>query len=259
MKPLAAITGASAGIGAEFARQLAARGCSLILIARREDRLRELAASLPQTPCTIVTADLATDSGVDHAIQILAQHPALHYLVNNAGFGTKGLFHETAAEGQDTMHRLHVLAAERLTRAVLPRMVEQNRGGIINVSSIAGFLQSAGGVSYCATKAWMNLFTEGLHLELRSIGSAVRVQALCPGYTLSEFHDVLGMDRARVPGGLWLKAERVVRESLEGLDRGQLFVIPDWRYRLTVTLAQFTPRWIRHDLAIRAGRRLGRT
>jgi short-subunit dehydrogenase len=242
------VTGASAGIGAEFARQLRARGYSLLLIARREDRLRALAG---ETGADILAADLAKEEDcVRCAGEIARRGPAL--LVNNAGFGTRGLFHETDFAKQIEMHQLHVMAVTRLTRAALAGMVKANAGAIINVASVAGFSRSAGNVSYCATKAWMVAFTEGLHLEMRAVAPNVVVQALCPGFTYSEFHDVMAMDRSAIAKSLWLPAERVVRESLDALADGRMIVVPDWRYRWFVRVFPRLPESLRMWLQSRS-------
>lgn len=247
--PLAVITGASAGIGAEFARQLKRRGYDVLLIARREDRLRSVADAIGGAE--VMAADLADAAGLERvATELELRRPQL--LVNNAGFGTQGYFHQTPLDRQMEMHHLHVLATVRLTRAVLPSMVAANVGGIINVASVASFGRSAGNVSYCATKAWMAAFSEGLHLELRQAAPGVAVQALCPGFTYSEFHDVMGTGRAMVAKALWLRAEDVVRESIERLAPGRLFVIPDWRYRWFVTLYTKLPVRLRLWLAARS-------
>lgn len=246
---LAVITGASAGIGAEFARQLRARGYDLLLIARREERLRELAAQLGNADTLV--EDLASEAALERvAARLEAARPDL--LVNNAGFGTKGLFHETALDRQMEMHRLHVLATVRLSRAVLPAMTARNAGGIINVASVASFGRSVENVSYCATKAWMTAFSEGLYLEMRRTAPGVAIQALCPGFTYSEFHDVLGSDRNKVASTLWLRAEDVVRESLDALAAGRLYVVPDWRYRWFVHLYPKLPNSLRLWLAARS-------
>jgi len=247
-RPLALITGASSGIGAAFARQLARRGYDLILVARRTDRLEQLAAELSGSHGTAVdplAADLTKDGDVDRVGERLAASE-LSLLVNNAGFGTKGLFFESDAAAQEAMHRLHVLTTERLTRAALPGMIARRRGAIINVSSVAGFIQNVSTVSYCATKAWMISFTEGLWMELRSIRSPVTVQALCPGYTYTEFHEVMQVDRGEVPKSWWMPADFVVEESLRGLDSGRLFVIPGVRYRALAGLIRVLPRWVLH-------------
>lgn len=257
----ALITGASAGLGATFARHLSQRGANLILVARRADRLRELAAKLQaedRIECEVIVADLATDAGVASVVERIESGAPLDYLINNAGFGTRGLFFHGDVAPQETMHRLHVLATLALTHAALRRMVERGQGSVINVASVAGFALSAGSTSYNATKHWMNVFTEGLHLELQLAKSPVKVQALCPGYTYSEFHDVAGMDRKLIPLGWWLDADFVVAESLQALDRNQLFVVPGARYRWFVRLYPHLPRWVRHRLALKAGRRMKR-
>jgi short-subunit dehydrogenase len=261
MRPLALITGASSGIGAAFAWELAKRGNDLILVARRGDRLEELARGMEQKygiAAGIVAADLATEEGLASVEQRIQAEENLELLVNNAGFGTRGLFFRADVDGQDLMHRLHVLATLRLTHAALQGMVRRGKGGIINVSSVAAFWQSPGSVSYCATKCWMNSFTEGLALELKGAGSAVKMQALCPGYTRSEFHDAAGMDRKLIADSLWMSAEEVVSASMTGLDRGQLVVVPGWRYKFAVFLMKHAPRWLLHPIAVRQQRRLGR-
>jgi short-subunit dehydrogenase len=245
-RPLAVITGASAGIGAEFARQLAARGYDLCLIARRRDALERLATELQVKhgiAAEAITADLTRDDEVAAVCARLSAATRLDLLVNNAGFGSHGLFFETDPARQDDMYRLHVLATERLTRAALPGMVERRRGSVINVASVAAFLPAPNNVSYCSTKTWMVAFTEGLSLELRATGSPVRVQALCPGFTYSEFHDVLKEDRSKIMSpGWWMTAHFVVYESLRAAERGELIVIPGLRYRMVVALTRLLPR-----------------
>ena len=239
--PLAAITGASAGIGAVFARKLAANGYDLLLIARRRDRLEQLAAELAPRSVERCTADLADPDATAQLGARLAAEPRLALLVNNAGFGIHGRFYEVPYEDQARMHQLHIEAILRLTHAVLPGMVARNQGAIINVASVAGFFRSPKSVSYCATKAWINAFTEGLAVELRAVGSQVVVQSLCPGYTYSEFHDVAGVNRAAIPKSLWTTAEDVVDASLAGLRRRQLYVVPGWRYKLLVAIGTRLP------------------
>ena len=209
-RPLAFVTGASSGIGATFARQLAAEGYDLVLVARRAERLAELAAELRAqhgAAAETLSADLERDEDVARVAGRLAAAENLALLVNNAGFGTKGYFWQTDGARQEAMHRLHVLATVRLTRAALPGMVARGKGGVINVSSVAGFIQSASNVSYCATKAWMNAFTEGLWMELRKSGSPVTVQSLCPGYTYTEFHDVMQTKRGEFGDAWWMPAD----------------------------------------------------
>src|SRR5579871_3331450 len=236
-RPLAAITGGSSGIGASFARKLAARGYDLLLIARREDRLRSLAGELKEAHrvnAEIMTADLAADADLDRVAERLRSTENLRLLVNNAGFGSHGYFFQADVAIQERMHRLHVLATVRLSHAALANMVARGDGALINVASVAGFGQALQNVSYCSTKAWMINFTQGLAIELEAAASRVQAQALCPGFTLSEFHDVLGMDRTAIPSSFWMPADFVVEESLKGLDKRKVVVVPGWRYKLIV-------------------------
>lgn len=183
----------------------------------------------------------------------------LDMLVNNAGFGVKGQFAASDYDGQEGMHLLHVMATLRLTHAVLGGMVARRKGAVINVASVAGFLTSPGAVSYGASKSWINTFTEGIWMELRGTGSPVRVQALCPGFTYSEFHDVAGMDRTKLaPKSWWYSAEQVVEESLAGLERDEIFVIPGLRYRVLVRFTSMIPRSWRRGLLLAMARRNGR-
>jgi short-subunit dehydrogenase len=254
---VAMVTGASSGIGEAFARRLARDGFELILVARRYDLLERLARELGGAET--LAADLTVEEDLARVEARIASTPELELLVNNAGFGTKGRFWETPLDGQERMHRLHVMATLRLTHAALAGLVPRARGGVINVSSVAGFGQSPGNVSYCATKAWMNSFTEGLDLELRGVGSPVRVQALCPGFTITGFHDALGMSRDGIPAWLWMRAEDVVDASLRGFERGMLFVVPGAIYKLVVTLERLVPRRLRALAVVRAARRAPRS
>ena len=241
------VTGASSGIGAAFARALAARGYDLALVARREDRLRQLADELAlrdQSQCTVLTADLTCDEDLRRVEEFLASTPNLVLLVNNAGFGTMGRFFQAPVEGQDAMHRLHVLATMRLTHAALRNLVARGEGAVVNVSSVAAWVPRPGATSYYATKAWINCFTESLRMELQTAGSRVRVQALCPGFTVTEFQGKAGVNRARVGRGWWMRAEDVVEASLTGLEKGELFVVPGLRYKLIVRLLRFLPRGV---------------
>jgi short-subunit dehydrogenase len=258
---VALITGASAGLGASFARQFAKRGADLILVARRVERLARLSKKLQEehgVHCEILAADLATDAGIEAVKDKICATPQLTWLVNNAGFATKGRFFTASLQEQDRMHRLHVIATLHLSHAALRPMVARGDGAVINVASVAGFLLSAGSVGYAATKSWMHVFTEGIYVELKASGSAVRVQSLCPGYTRTEFHDVLGMDPALIPNFLWLDADFVAEESLRALNHNQLWVVPSWKYRLILRIARLLPRKILYLAAARAGRYMKR-
>ena len=269
---LAVVTGASSGMGAVFARKLAARGYDLLLVARREDRLQKLAEELTSehgVSVDTLVADLAADDGREALAGRIRTALNFGLLVNNAGFGTMGMFQQADLEPAERMHRLHVLATLVLSHAALRNLAARpdhagNTGviagntGIINVSSVAAFGQSPTSICYNATKAWMNSFTEGLAIELAAQGSAIKVQALCPGFTYSEFHDRVGMDRGRIPKALWMSADFVVEESLRGFDRGRLFVIPGWRYRLLVAFMKATPSSIMRRITIFAAGRFRR-
>jgi short-subunit dehydrogenase len=277
-RPLCAITGASSGIGAMFARKLAARGYDLLLIARREDRLRSLASELAATyriATDFLIADLADDADLERTAERIQSEPRLGLLVNNAGFGTQRFFFEIDVRSQEQMHRLHVLATMRLTHAALANFVPRSSGepksddprpdgpglefcGVINVASVAGFAQSPGSVSYNATKAWINSFTEGVSMELSIKAPGVKVQALCPGFTLSEFHDVVGLDRGAIARSLWMSSDFVVEESLRGFERGKLFVIPGWRYKVIAAGMKLLPGPVLRRMAVAGAKRLRR-
>ena len=242
------VTGASSGIGSVFARKLAPEH-DLLLIARRKDRLESLAAELKSKYGSIVSvlvADLADEKGLALAADRIAGETNLALLVNNAGFGSRGLFWEGDFAVQEQMHRLHVMATVRLTYAALQVMLQKNSGGIVNVASVAAFVRRAGSVSYGSTKSWMAVFTEGIYLELKSIHSAVKVQALCPGFTYSEFHDTMKVERkSMAKPSFWLQADDVVEESLKALPKGKLFVVPGWRYKVVVAALSVLPTPVR--------------
>jgi uncharacterized protein len=224
----ALITGASAGLGAEFARQLAAAGTDLILVARRRDRLDGLAGELGEkhkVRVEVLAADLGTDEGVGRVERRIAEVGALDLLVNNAGFGGRGGF--TAREVSDHMAMVdvHVAATVRLTRAAVPGMIARGRGAVVNVASVAAFSPFSGAM-YSGTKAFLVMFSENLAAELRTTG--VVVQALCPGMTHTEFHETIGMDKSVVPPAFWMTADKVVRTSLRRIGRGTV-CIPGWK------------------------------
>jgi short-subunit dehydrogenase len=247
-RTVAVITGASSGIGATFAEKLAPWH-DLVLVARRKAKLDEQAHQLHTrfgASVDVIEADLTKDTDLTAVADRIAGDDRLALLVNNAGFGTKKRFWEASLDSQEQMHRLHVMATVRLCHAALRKMVERDYGGIINVSSVAAYIRGQGSTSYCATKSWMSVFTEGLYVELRGIQSNVKVQSLCPGFTYSEFHDAMGLDRSRLaPAAFWLSADEVVEASLAGLEKGKLFVIPGWRYRLLTALVSKLPSGVR--------------
>jgi short-subunit dehydrogenase len=224
---LAVVTGASAGIGRAFAERLAREAWDLVLVARRRERLDALAAELRRAHARrvdVVAADLTGPGGLRLVEERIASEPTLELLVNNAGFGTAGVFAELDREAEQQELLLNVLALTRLTHAALTGFRERGHGTVINVSSLAGFQPAPFNATYGATKAFVNSLTQALHEELR--GTGVRVQLLCPGFTRTEFQEVAGVNTDDVPAFAWMTPEAVVDASLEGLRRGELLVIP---------------------------------
>jgi len=237
------VTGASAGIGHEFCRQLAAAGYDLLVVARDAARLEALRRELEQQAISVdvFPADLTRDDDVTRLIGLIAASPRLELLVNNAGFGTRGSLADASPSQQEAMLRLHTIAPMRLSQAALSVLLPRGRGAIINVSSVASFVYSVGNVNYCATKAYLTNFSEGLAAELR--GTGVRVQALCPGFTHSEFHERMKLDTKVIPGWMWLSSKDVVQDSLRNVRRpGPVVCIPGLRYKLMVFLLRHLPR-----------------
>lgn len=255
-RPLACVTGASAGLGREFALQLAERGFDLLLVARDAERLGALADELSLLHGITATpwpADLSRDEPMRGLAEHLSKEERLMLLVNNAGFGTKGTLVNRPVSEQATMLELHVMAPMLLTRAVLPGMVARREGIVVTVASVASFTASMGNVNYCATKAYQRVMLEGLAMELD--GTGVRVQALCPGFTHTEFHDRASIKKDTIPAWLWLPAERVVRESLAAaFGHGPVVVVPGKRYKLIVMALKYLPNWMRRAFQSRYGK-----
>jgi short-subunit dehydrogenase len=235
---LAVVTGATVGIGAAFARRLRADGYALVLVARDAERLAALATEL-DGPVETVPADLTTSEGLATVEAQLRERP-VDVLVNNAGFTLNRPFVESTAQAEERLLALNVTAVMRLTLAALPSMVERGRGGIVNVSSVAGFGVPSPGSTYSATKAWVTNFSESVGESVRSRG--VHVMALCPGYTKTEFHDRAGIDTARTPEWVWLAADEVAATALRDLRRGKLVSIPNWKYKVAVFGMRHLPR-----------------
>ena len=255
-KPVAVITGASSGIGLEFARKLAGTH-DLVLVARRLDRLEEAKVTLEKefgARVEVMVADLTDENDLASIEARLVGDDRLGLLVNNAGIGSvAGPFWEQPLEVHEQMFKLHVAATMRLSHAALGNLVAKGEGGVINVSSVAGFLVRPCTASYSTTKGWIRSFTEALASDLQAVGSRVKVQALCPGFTYTEFHDVMGVDRKKVAGeSLWMSASDVVNASLEGFAKGKLILIPGWRYKALVGVLGSLPRGLR-QVAIRVG------
>ncbi len=248
MPETALVTGASSGIGEQFARKLAARGYDLVLVARRADRLERLAEELP-TSTRVVPCDLVTEAGTLRE-RVAELGVDVDLLVNNAGFGTSGPFLEHDPVRDAAQVRLNCEAIVTLTHAFLPAMVERGRGGIINVASTAGMQPLPYESVYAATKAFAISFTDALHTELR--GTGVRVLAVNPGPVPTEWQEVAGYEPGRVavvPGRI--SAEQVVDESLAAYDRGRRSVIPGRTIRWFIRATRPAPRALQLRVAER--------
>jgi short-subunit dehydrogenase len=235
----ALITGPTSGIGNAFARRLAADGLDLVLVSRDGTRLEELAVGLRATysvEVEVLVADLVDDEGCRSVEKRLSDGTPIDLLVNNAGFSLNKRFLTGDIEDEEAMLRILVRAVLRLTRAAVPGMVERGHGAVINVSSVAGFVPQG---TYSAAKAWVTAFSQGLAGDLD--GTGVKVMALCPGFTHTEFHQRAGHDMSKTPDWLWLNAPKVVEDALHDLRRGAAVSVPGAQYKAIVTLARHAP------------------
>ncbi|SDR73168.1 SDR family NAD(P)-dependent oxidoreductase [Agrococcus carbonis] len=236
MQMRALITGASAGLGAEFARQLAADGFALVLVARDAERLAALAARLP-VETEVLAADLTDAAGLERvAARLRDGDRPVDVLVNNAGTAVAEPFHASAIDEERRVHELLSWVPLRLAHAALPGMRERGRGGILNVASLAGRMPSG---TYAAAKAGLIMLSRSLHARYRRDG--VAVTALLPGFVATEFHERMGVAPDAVPRAGWADAATVVRDGLRGLRRRRAIVVSDWRYRLAAPLIPLVP------------------
>jgi short-subunit dehydrogenase len=245
----AVITGASSGIGAVFARRLAARGHDLLLHGRREALLAALCQELAAAHgirASYVLAELADPHGVQTVEERIKAIPDLSILVNNAGSGSLGKFTDEPVNGHEALIHTHVMAAVRFMHAALGGMRARDAGAVINVSSVAGFLIGPRNAAYCASKGFLTSFTESLHLELH--GTNIRLQALCPGFTISDFHSRLGYDTSGDFFRKFMTAEDVVDQSLSALERGTVVCVTGAKYRFGLL---FIPRFVPRPLFYR--------
>ena len=236
----ALITGATAGLGAEFARQLAEQGHNVVLVARDEARLRASAADLENrygVRAEVLAADLADGGGVAAVVERLSD-PArpVEILVNNAGMGLLRSFADNDIAEEKQHLRLHVQTAMELTHAALQGMLQRRSGRVINVASVAAFLPRE---TYSAAKAWLLSFSRWANLAYS--GRGVKVTAVCPGFTHTEFHDRMGMDKTVGPRWMWLQADQVVREGLADNEKGKAVSIPSKRYKILTAATRVLP------------------
>ena len=255
--PIALITGPTSGIGSGFAHHLASLGYDQVLVAREEQRLIELSAELAErygTMSEILAADLATADGRRLVCDRLSGGVA--FLVNNAGIGLQG---ELWTLDPDVVQRqldLNVTAVTQLTRAALPPMIAAAKGTIVNVASVAGLVPGRGS-TYSATKAYVVSFTEGLANGLA--GTGVRLQALCPGFVHTEFHERAGIGMESIPDILWLEVDDVVKASFHDLEKGRVICVPGLQYKVITAASRLVPRGLTRRLTRVVGRGRGRT
>jgi len=239
MQSWALVTGATVGIGESFTRLLAKNGYNIVLVARDLPRLHERAKSLETTfgiETKVIQADLATDAGCK-TIEDFITNNQIDVLINNAGFGLNKAFTMSQLDAEQQLLDVLVRTPMRLMHVALPGMKERNKGVIINVSSVAGWI--AGG-TYSASKSYLTVLTESLHTELSSTN--VKVSALCPGFTRTEFHQRGGMSMKGLPAFMWLNADKLVATAWKDAVAGKAVSVPGWQYQLLTFLMRNIPR-----------------
>jgi hypothetical protein len=239
MSKWALVTGASAGIGESFTRLLASKGFNIALVARDEARLHERAAALRQkygVQTYVLPADLATAQGCA-AVEDYLQEFDIEVLINNAGFGINKAFTASDLKAEQDLLDVLVRTPMRLMHVALPKMKERNSGTIINVSSVASFI--AGG-TYSASKSYLTVLSESLHTEVRDTN--VKISALCPGFTRTEFHQRGRMKMKGLPDFMWLDSDELVAASWSDAQSGKAVSIPGWQYKILIALISLAPR-----------------
>lgn len=239
MQSWALVTGATAGIGESFTRLLAENGYNIVLVARDLPRLQERASALGAKfaiSTKIVQADLATDEGCE-VIEEFISNNQIDVLINNAGFGINKAFTVSQLEAEQQLLDVLVRTPMRLMHVVLPGMKARNKGVIINVSSVAGWI--AGG-TYSASKSYLTVLSESLHTELASTN--VKVCALCPGFTRTEFHQRGRMSMKGLPSFMWLNADKLVATAWKEAVSGKALSVPGWQYQILTFVMRYAPR-----------------
>ena len=239
MSSWALVTGATSGIGESFTRLLASKSYNIVLVARDLPRLHERAQGLEEkygVKTQIIQADLSTDDGCLKVEKFIADNQ-IDVLINNAGFGTNKAFTMSSLEIEQQLLDVLVRTPMRLMHVALPSMKQRNNGVIINVSSVAGYI--AGG-SYSASKSYLTVLSESLNTELA--GTNVKVSALCPGFTRTEFHQRGRMSMKGLPNFMWLNSDRLVEQSWNDAIKGEAVSVPGWQYKLLVFIVHTVPR-----------------
>jgi short-subunit dehydrogenase len=247
----AIVTGASSGIGRAIASQLARRGGDLVVVARRESMLEDLARDLSTehgVQVEVLAADLTDAKGMQAVEErIRADHAPVDLVVNNAGFGTFGAFWELPVDREEEELRLNVLALARLSHAALSALVPRGRGGLLNVSSAASFQPMPFSAVYSSSKAFVTAFTQALHEEARPQG--VHVTALCPGYVHTEFQEVAEVSQSAVPKFAWLDVDHVARAGIDGVTRNHALAVPGAGYQALGVMSRLLPRSVSRRIA----------
>ena len=241
MASWALVTGATAGIGESFCRLLADNNYNIVLVARDLPRLQERAIQLEakfNVETHVIQANLSTNAGCSVVEQYLASNQ-VDVLINNAGFGLNKAFTMSELKAEQEMFDVLVRTPMRLMHVVLPGMKQRNKGVVINVSSVAGYI--AGG-SYSAAKSYLTVITESLHTELANTN--IKVSALCPGFTRTEFHQRGRMSMKGLPGFMWLNSDKLVAKAWSDALKGKAVSIPGWQYQLLVLVIHALPRSI---------------
>jgi len=241
MASWAIVTGATSGIGESFTRLLAENNYNIVLVARDLPRLQERAHGLQENfrvETHIIQADLSTEIGCAAVEKYIADNQ-IDVLINNAGFGLNKAFTMSALEAEQQMFDVLVRSPMRLMHVVLPLMKQRNKGVVINVSSVAGFI--AGG-TYSASKSYLTVLSESLHTELADTN--IRISALCPGFTRTEFHQRGRMSMKGLPSFMWLDSDKLVAKAWSDALKGEAVSIPGWQYQLLVFVIQGLPRTI---------------
>jgi hypothetical protein len=253
MKRTAVITGATSGIGAAFAKKLASMGYDLLLTGRRKEIIKALAGELSRryrVEVNVILAELSDPKDRKKVADAVKRLDGIEYLVNNAGFGINSSFFESALADEEAMVAVHVLAPMELIRAAAPAMLKNRKGNIVTLSSVGGFTPLSGAATYCATKAFVTLFTESLHMEMK--GKGIRFQSLCPGFTRTDFHARLNMEERawqRLQRFYWMQPDEVVEYSLKCLRKGRVVCVPGFPNKLLVKLAGIIPRSLYYRLS----------
>jgi uncharacterized protein len=255
-RPIALITGASSGLGEQFARALAAKGHDLVLVARTRPALEKLAGELESQGARseVLVADLADAAQLTSVAARITEATPVDTVINNAGFGHYGTFHQLPLTGEVGQIEVNIVALVTLSHAALDLMVPRRSGKLLNVSSIGAFAPAPGGATYSATKAFVLSFTEALHDEV--VKDGVHVTALCPGFTRTEFQQRAGVQSGGVPKAAWSDAPDVVAAGLAALDANKAVCVPGFLNKVVAVSPRFGPRGLTRSISAGVMKRL---